>query len=70
MAEAAAAPAPAPPRARWTWHVKCLRDARGCDPPAQRRESAALRREPSWRVGRVACPEPRGDRYVPPSNGA
>ena len=49
----------------WTWHVTCVRDARGRDLAALRREAAALRLDLPWRVERVAYLELRGDRYVP-----
>lgn len=49
----------------WTWHVTCVRDVRGRDLAALRREAAALRLDLPWRVERVAYLELRGDRYVP-----
>ncbi|HMO94996.1 MAG TPA: 2'-5' RNA ligase family protein [Tepidiformaceae bacterium] len=48
----------------WTWHITCVRDAKGLDPEVIRAAAATeLTLDVEWRVGHLACLELHGSTY-------
>jgi 2'-5' RNA ligase len=49
----------------WTWHVTCVRYAKGRDTEELRLAADELSIDTTWTIDRVAYLELQGDRYVP-----